>query len=174
MLFYYYCKGYCTVLAYTAGLYDITSPGISPARQYRNTSYRELEGLLEIVPNLRTLVLPLTVDVHAATIEKLASGRFLKELSHLELASANGLHILSMIRRRAEHVRYFNLGLGSSKKTVDNLSSLDYIRIFIPWSCHETLAGIDILQHDLFALRLPCHIRIRLTNELPLPVKRRI
>lgn len=156
-------------------LYDITPPENLPMRRYSNTSYHEIDGLLDIVPNLRTLVLPLRVDVHASTIEKLASGRFLKQLSHLELASVNGLHILSMIRRRAEHVRCFNLGLGSSKKTVEKLSSLEYIRIVIPWSCHETLAGIGILQRDIFALvGLQCRIRIRLTNELPLAMKRRI
>lgn len=157
-------------------LCDFTQPGILPVRRHRATSHLELEELLELVPNLRTLVLPLGVAVHACTIEGLASCRLLKHLSSLELAATSGLHILSMIRRRAEHAQASHLGLGSSREpaAIGFSSALDSIRIFIPWHCHEALAGVSTLQHDLLALGFPCHIRIRLTHELPLATGRRI
>ncbi|KAF8958237.1 hypothetical protein BDZ97DRAFT_1842455 [Flammula alnicola] len=59
---------------------------VAPNRRRPETSYRELENLH----------LPLSIQIHAPTIEKL--------LTTLECGSINGKHVLSMVRRRNERV----------------------------------------------------------------------
>ncbi|KDR77823.1 hypothetical protein GALMADRAFT_1326803 [Galerina marginata CBS 339.88] len=69
-------------------------------RSRRDTSYHELEELLTLVHDVRTLVLPWSVHVHFPTIQKIASGEMLPRLEVLEVSSTHPTIVCDMVRVR--------------------------------------------------------------------------
>ncbi|KAF8957618.1 hypothetical protein BDZ97DRAFT_1845788 [Flammula alnicola] len=140
-----------------------------PNRRHRDTSYHELERFFTVVRNINFLHLPLSVHIHASTMEKLATGELLPRLTTLELGSINGKDVLSMVKRRNEAVLSHSLAPGPSSSTCTYLS---FLYLVIPRSsCRpEEKRDFDKEVEVLRSLGVVC--RIEPTDGLPLEMGR--
>ncbi|KJA13575.1 hypothetical protein HYPSUDRAFT_220837 [Hypholoma sublateritium FD-334 SS-4] len=68
----------------------------SLVRTHQNTTHTVLRDLFNLIPKIDTLRLPISIIVHATTIESIASGKILKNLTTFELSYANIWHALAL------------------------------------------------------------------------------
>lgn len=140
-------------------------------RRHRPTTYQTLERFFEVIANVETLYLPLGVNIHACTVEKMASCALLPHLRSLELGTVNGRHILSMVRRR--HMYVLDASWKPSTSTL-RPTSLESVTMFIPR--HGCSGGDDdkaALVQDAQALEAAFGITccVQSTQMLPLPMR---
>ncbi|KAF8964572.1 hypothetical protein BDZ97DRAFT_1815717 [Flammula alnicola] len=136
-----------------------------PNRRHRDTSYHELERFFTVVRNINFLHLPLSVHVHASTVEKLATGELLPRLTALELGSINGKDVVSMVKRRNERVLSHSLAPGPSSSICTYLSVL-YLAIPRSSCGPEEKRDFDKEVEVLRSLGVIC--RIEPTDGIPL------
>ncbi len=144
-------------------------------RIHQETDHTLLCDLFSLIPNVNTLRLPLSVPVHAMTIERIASGEILKNLSTMEISYPNILHCLSLVRRRGDLVRMTLRGQGCSTaegSAVSTVSAFDSLSLWVP-SCQikmEDIFFINVEKRRLVSEELIGHINIHPTAKLPVPI----
>ncbi len=164
------------------GIFTATTPGRfqafwSPSQaMQQQTSHTALSDLFNLTPKIKTLRLPLSIPVHATTIENIASGEILKNLSIMELSYPNVCHGLDLVRRRGTLARMTATGQGCSSAEEPAVSALDSLSLWIPRHlCNmEDVFDINTKRKILVSEGLIDHIHICPTSELPLPISRRV
>ncbi|KAF8200091.1 hypothetical protein BJ912DRAFT_1139315 [Pholiota molesta] len=169
-------------------LTDYPAPGTEPAqgivaadselvirRRHRETTYRSLERLFQLTPNLEQLNLPLGVYIHAPTLEKMASCALLPQLYSLELGAVNGWHVLSMVRRRHAAHCYLaqSFAPGPSQQTMGyrlQPFGLRSVNVLIPrYGCSgDEQQALAAEARALRGLGIRCDVQN--TDILPLPM----
>jgi hypothetical protein len=133
-------------------------------RRHRPTTYHTLERFFDVIAQVEVLYLPLGVNIHACTVEKMASCALLPRLRALELGTINGRHIISMARRRHLYAVDASLRPGVCRLCP---MSLESVTMFIPRHSEDKAA----LVQDAQALEAVFGIRccVQSTQMLPLP-----
>ena len=155
---------------------DFEPSGHRLVRTHQQTSHTVLSDLFNITQKIKTLRLPLSMPVHATTIENIASGKILKYMSIMELSYANIWHGLDLARRRGNLARMAHSGHGCSAAEEPAVSGLDSFSLWIPsHQCNmEDIFDINTERRRLVSEGLIGHIHIRPTADLPLPISRRV
>lgn len=152
-------------------LADFRFEGRPLVRIHHETSHTDLYNLLAVVSKINTLRLPVSIPIHATTIENIASGKLLKNLTAVEISYNDMWHGVSIVRRRGHLARMTLRGLGSSTAVEAPVSSLHSLSLWVPsHRCNmEEAFGISDEIKSLISGGFASSIHIHPTSDLPLP-----
>lgn len=160
-------------------LSDFKPYGHPLVRTHKDTTHTELYDLLNIIPKIDTLRLPVSIPVHATTIESIASGEILKNLRTMEFSYANIWHALDLVRRRGNLSRMSLSAQGCSTaedSAAVPVTSLASLSLWVPsHQCNmEEVFTINTERRRLVSEGFVDYIHIHPTSDLPLPFSGRV
>lgn len=154
-------------------LSDFRLSGHPLVRIHQETTHTELYSLLNIVPKIDTLRLPISIPMHATTIDSIASGEILKNMSTMECSYSNIWHGLSLVRRRRDLARMSlrEQGCSTAERSAGPVSSIDSLSLWVPsHQCNmEEIFAVNAERQILVSEGFVGHIHIHPTTDLPLP-----